>query len=112
MDIIFKTNKLKKVFGDEKLMVTKLGVHRSKLLKRRLTQLAAADTLEDLCNLPQVRCHELVGSRKGCLSVDPDHPYRLIFEPAHNPLPKKPDGGLNWANVTEVRIIKVEDTHG
>ncbi|MBI5098423.1 MAG: killer suppression protein [Nitrospirae bacterium] len=70
--------------------------------------------LEKECNnenLPQARCHELKGNRKGQLSVDLDHPYRLIFEPANNPIPEKSDGGLEWNNVTKVRIIGMEDTH-
>ena len=38
--------------------------------------------------------------------------YRLLFEPAHDPLPRKPDGGLDWAGVTAIRILGVEDYHG
>jgi len=62
--------------------------------------------------LPQVRCHELKGDRTGQLSLDLDHPYRLIIEPAHDPIPRKPDGGLDWNKVTAVMIVGVEDTHG
>ena len=59
------------------------------------------------------RCHELTqGQRKGQLSVDLDHPYRLIFVPDHNPVPKREDGGLDWSQVTAVKILGVEDTHG
>ncbi len=61
-------------------------------------------------NLPG-RCHELLHDRVGQLSLDLDHPYRLIFEPADEPIPKKPDGGIEWTKVTAVMIIGVEDTH-
>jgi hypothetical protein len=61
-------------------------------------------------NLPG-RCHELREDRAGQLSLDLDHPYRLIFEPADNPIPLKPDGGIDWKKVTAIRIIGVEDTH-
>jgi proteic killer suppression protein len=67
--------------------------------------------LEDLRDLPQARCHELHGKRKGQLSVDLDGPYRLVFKPANDPLPKKSDGGLDWTRVTAIMIIGVEDTH-
>ncbi len=93
-------------------MLKRFGTKRTKLLKRRLSELAAAAVLEDLRNLPQARCHELKGWHKGYLSVDLDHPYRLIFEPANNPIPKKSDGGLDWTKINEIRIIGVEDTHG
>jgi proteic killer suppression protein len=53
----------------------------------------------------------LTGNRARQLSLDLDHPYRLIFEPAHNPIPRKDDGGLDWSKVTAIIIIGVEDTH-
>lgn len=92
-------------------MVRRFGTNRARLLKRRLNELIAANTLEDLRNLPQARCHELKGALKGCLSVDLDHPYRLLFEPADNPVHRKADGGLDWKKVTTIRIIGLEDTH-
>lgn len=111
MVILFKTAKLEKECNNENLMLRRFGTNRARLLKRRLTELAAANALEDLRNLPQARCHELKGNLKGCLSVDLDHPYRLVFEQANNPVPKKPDGGLDWTKVTAIRIIGLEDTH-
>jgi len=111
MVILFKTTKLEKLCNDEKLMIKRLGPQRSKLLKRRLAELRAANVLEDLQCFPRTRCHELLHNRKGQLSVDLDHPYRLIFEPANNPIPKKPDGEFDWSKVTEITIIGVENTH-
>ncbi len=52
------------------------------------------------------------GNRKGQLSLDLKHPYRLLFEPAVDPVPLKPDGGLDWGQVTAVRIVEIKDTHG
>jgi proteic killer suppression protein len=43
--------------------------------------------------------------------VDLDHPYRLLFIPANDPLPEREDGGLDWSQVAEVEIIGVVDTH-
>jgi len=61
--------------------------------------------------LPAARCHELTADRKGQISVDLQHPYRLLFIPANVPLPRKPDGGLDWSAVTEIEIIEITDTH-
>lgn len=49
--------------------------------------------------------------KAGVLSLDLRHPYRLLFEPADEPVPRKPDGGLAWSRVIAVRILGVEDTH-
>jgi len=112
VDIIFKTNQLRKECNDAKLMRKKHGPERANRLKRRLDELRAANNLEEMRRLPQARLHELRGDRDGQLSLDLDHPYRLIIEPANNPVPKKPDGGLDWAQVTAVLIVEVADTHG
>ena len=67
--------------------------------------------LEDLRNLPGPHCHELHGNRAEQVSLDLDHPYRLIIVPANASTPRKADGGLDWKSITAVRIIGVEDTH-
>ncbi|SPD73986.1 Toxin-antitoxin system, toxin component, RelE family [uncultured Desulfobacterium sp.] len=112
MDIIFKTQKLEKQCNSQKMLVRTYGSPRAGLIRRRLDELRAANSLQDIRYLPQARCHELKGSKKGDLSVDLDHPYRLILRPANEPIPLKADGGLDWANVTAIEIIGVEDTHG
>ena len=76
-----------------------------------MDELNAAHTLSIMRTLPQARCHELHASKHGELSVDLEHPYRLIFVPANNPVPKKVDGGLDWDNVTAIEITGIEDTH-
>jgi proteic killer suppression protein len=78
----------------------------------RLAQLQAAETLANVIALLFGRCHALKGDRKGQFSVDVRHPFRLIFEPAHDPVPTKDDGGLDPAKVTRVRVLSVEDYHG
>ena len=111
MDIVFKTNKLQKECNDQKLLVKHHGPRRAGLIRRRLDDLRAAGTLEAMRSLPQARCHELKGNRAGQISVDLDHPYRLIFKPASEPLPTRPDGGLDWSKVSAITILGVEDTH-
>jgi plasmid maintenance system killer protein len=112
VDILFQDRKLEKVCNDQSLLVRKYGPLRAKLIRRRLDEFRAADTLEVMRTLPQVRCHELRGDREGTLAVDLDHPYRLIFEVANDPVPGKPDGGMNWREVTAIKVLAVEDYHG
>lgn len=111
MEIVFQDRKLGKICNDPSLLARRFGPLRAKLLRRRLDDLRDADNLEVMRSLPQARCHELKGNRKGTLAVDLDHPYRLIFEPANDPIPIKAAGGLNWMKVTAIRILAVEDYH-
>lgn len=112
MNILFKNQKLRKQCNNYPLLVRAYGSRCAELIRRRLDELRAADSLEALRYLPRARCHELKGNRAGQLSVDLVHPYRLIFRPADDPIPQKADGGLDWAGITSVEILKVEDTHG
>ena len=113
MDLSFRTPKLDKQFREGRKLQALHGERRARLIMRRMQELRAAQTLGDLW--PPYsgpgRCHELTGDRAGQLSLDLDHPYRLIFEPDHVPRPERPEGGLDWSRVTSVRILGVEDTH-
>jgi len=111
LDIIFKTNELEKACNGSKAGKRKFGAEMSRILRRRLDELRAATVLNDIRFIPQARCHELKGNRKGELAVDLYRQYRLIFEPANKPIPTKPDGGLDWTKVTAIKIIGVVDYH-
>lgn len=80
-------------------------------VNQRLKDLNGADTLAIMRTIPAARCHELTGDRKGELAVDVSGNYRMIFEPNHDPKPKKDDGGLNWEEVTKIQINEIEDYH-
>ncbi|MHA8059875.1 type II toxin-antitoxin system RelE/ParE family toxin [Aquirufa beregesia] len=80
-------------------------------INQRLKDLSAAKNLAVMRTLPAARCHELTGDRKGELAVNVSTNYRMIFEPNHEPIPQKEDGGLDWGNVTKIQIIDIEDYH-
>ena len=111
MILYFKTRKLQKICNNASEAVKKLGVKMASKLQQRLMELKAASCLADVSKLPPQRCHQLSGDRKGQLSVDLEHPCRLLFIPANDPVPKTADGGLDWAMVTEIEIIEIVDTH-
>ena len=112
MDIVFKNKRLAKDFNAKARLEKIHGVKRAKKIKLRMAEFRAALSLMDFWppKSGPSRCHELKG-RKYELSVDLDHPYRLIFTPAHNPVPLKDDGGLDWSKITAIKILRIEDTH-
>lgn len=111
MDIFFQDDRFARQCSQKKTLQKRHGRVRARKILQRLKALGAAATLADMRDFPG-RCHELKGDRAGQLALDLDHPYRLIFEPNHDPIPRKTDGGLDWKTVTSVRIIAVEDYHG
>lgn len=114
MEIDFLTKKLKKQMEQSKVMDRVHGPKRAKKLRLVLAALGAAPDLAAFAPpySPPHRCHELKGNLKGELSLDLDHPYRLLFVPDHEPLPQRREGGLDWTQVTAIVIKGVEDTHG
>lgn len=112
MDISFANKKLQKTFNDQKRLTKEHGALQAKLINKRLHELRAADNLEIISTLPQARCHELQGERKGTLSVDLNQPYRLFFQPVDDPIPLKDDGGLDWKGVKSIMILGVGNPHG
>ncbi len=114
MDIVFRSNKLAKSFNEGSVLVKIHGKMRAKKIKLRMMELRAANSLMDFWppKSGPARCHEISkGYRYNRLSVDLDHPYRLIFKPNHDPVPLHDEGGLDWSCVTAITILGVEDTH-
>ncbi len=115
MDIYFINKRIEKQFNVTKNELLKIhGEKRAKLISVRMERFRAAETLFDLHppKSPPARCHELThGDRKEQLSVDLDHPYRLIFTPKFPEKVKREDGGLDWKKVNAITIVEIADTH-
>lgn len=111
MEITFAKRKLQKHCSTQKAMQQKFGTDIARRLARRLQELEAAESLEELRALPQARPHELTGDRKGQIALDLIHPHRLIVEAGVDPAPLRDDGGLDWERVSAITIIEVTDYH-
>ena len=92
-----------------RVLLKEHGKNRASKIKNRLKDLQAAETLADMRSFPG-RCHELRGDLAGHLSLDLDHPYRLLVRPAKDTEPL-PGGGLDWTKVLDVVIVSIADTH-
>lgn len=112
MDIFFRNRKTKKELSDEETLIRRYGSEQAKKIQQRLFELQAAENLETLKTLPQLRAHELSGNLAGQISLDIKQPYRLLIKPDYDDPPQKEDGGLDWKKITKIKILKVKDTHG
>ena len=110
MDITFGDRKLKEYANSDRNGQKRLGLKRFKIYKKRLDQIKAATTLEDLRFSPG-NFHELKGNRKGQWACNLDHPYRLIFSPLENPIPTDKNGIYIWVEILGVEILEVVDYH-
>ena len=111
MEITFRTKKLKKTFDSERELKRTYGDRMARTIQKRLAILKNARSLALVPTRPPDRLHLLTGNRSGQYTVDLVHPYRLILEPNHDPVPLKEDGGINKDGVTKITILEVVDYH-
>lgn len=111
MDVTFRKRKLGKVFNAETSLKRSYGEPMARAIMLRMGYLRTAPNLAKVPVTPPERRHQLKGNLAGRFAVDLVHPYRLVFEPNHDPLPRKDDGGIDAERVTAVTIIEVIDYH-
>ena len=111
MEIDYGTKKLRKTCASERKLKQDYP-NNCKRIKMCIGILAAAPNLGQVPTGSPTRCHQLKRDRKGQFAVSLIGKDRLIFEPDHNPLPRKEDGGLDLQRITKIRILEVDDYHG
>lgn len=110
MVISFKTKKLEKQVSSHKEIAKHFGKNARKL-ERRITELIAADNLNDFSKLPGTGYHLLSGDRKNQIAVNLEHPFRLVFEPAYEQIPLQDNGELDLVAIELIEIIEIVDYH-
>jgi len=108
LDLDFPDEGLRRLCEQQRLAVRKLGTPCARKLRRRLADLMAAAHVGELV---AGRPHPLTGEWAGKFALDLHGGVRLVFEPAHEPLPCRQDGAIDWSNVTRVRIVFIGDYH-
>jgi proteic killer suppression protein len=110
MELSYKSKKLEKSLTTEKGLAKSYG-QLAKTLKRRITQLKSADSLQDILEQPNLRLHQHQGQGKGTWSIDVKQNWRILFVINHDPVPTLEDGGVDLKAVTIIAIQSVEDPH-
>ena len=111
MHITFSTHKLEKIFNTEKALTRNFGDRMKDVILNRMAVLQVASNLALVPTTRPERMHQLTENLKDQFAVDLVHPYRLIFKPNHDPLPRKDDGGIDRQRVEAITILDVIDYH-
>jgi plasmid maintenance system killer protein len=111
VEVGFDSRRLQELFNDPAKLRRRFGAERARKIALRLSQIAAAADLGDLCRVPQARCHQLTADRSERFSLDLDGPYRLLIEVGDDPIPRLDDGGIDRDQVHRVYVMEVTDTH-
>ncbi len=108
MKITFASIEVESLCKQAKLATKKLGALSAKKLQLRLSELFSAEHVGELV---AGRPHPLLNNRKGSFAVDLHGGDRLVFKPATQPPPAKPDGSIDWHKVTAITIVELGDYH-
>lgn len=88
--------------------MSELGTRVAEVLKRRLADIRAATSGEDLV---AGRPRELEGTDQHMV-VDLCDGRRIVFCANHPKNPMTKSGDLDWARVSRVKILRIEKDHG
>lgn len=111
MEISFRARKLAKTFGSERVLQKAYGTRMAKVIMMRMAVLGNSRNLALVPTTPPDRRHQLGGDRDEQFAVDLVHPHRLVFEPDHDPIPRRDDGGIDTQRVMSITIVDVIDYH-
>jgi proteic killer suppression protein len=103
-------SRIERICTEDRFAKKELGEDGAKVLGKRLKQMREAQNLEELRHAAG-GWHELRDNRRGQLACSLHGLNRLVFVPAEEPRPIKPDGGLDWSEVTAVMNLKIVDYH-
>lgn len=108
MEVRYKDKKIRELCERQAVAEKKLGAASARKLKVRLMALEAAARVTDMV---AGNPHPLKGDRLGQFALDLAGGWRLVFAPDHDPCPTRPDGSIDWTNVTIISIEYIGDYH-
>ena len=79
MEVTFRTRKLEKEYREHTKSVKAYGPEVARKYIQRINIIKQVRDIDELMNLPALRCHPLKGSHQGQYAVKLTGFYRLIF---------------------------------
>lgn len=118
MELFFGSDTLQRACTEERESDRLWGADCARIIRRRLAQLAAAESLAVIATVAPAKLRPLPPPRDGVFAVDALPPLCLMLEPRREVVSLLPDGSLDKTKITAVRILAVEPfpsrrvTHG
>jgi hypothetical protein len=103
LDLAFDTQLLRNLCESDQKAKQKLGRAVAEQLKRRVADLRAANTIDDLVASSP---YALDGSAS--LAVELSDGWRVVFAANHTKVPVVGSGAIDWSAVNRIRIVAIE----
>lgn len=108
MELAFSTKALRTLCENEEAATRELGAKRAGSLRRRLADLRAAVSVNDL-----VASHpRQTADSKDNLEIDVGAGSRLVFCANHSVIPRLASRNVDWSSVSRVKLLRIESDNG
>ncbi|QUW26886.1 plasmid maintenance system killer protein [Bacillus cereus] len=104
MEISYATTKLEKILTSERMIKKQYTAFYKKIINR-MSEIRAANNLDEIPHVPPPRRHKLEGNYSDCWGVDISKNYRIVL---------KPIGDWDESDLTtinKITILSIEDYH-
>ena len=112
MDVNYRNTKQRKLFDSEAQLKRRYGSRMARKIFGHIAILRSAHCLAKVPAERPYRCHQLKADRDEQFAIDLVHPFRLVFEVDHDPIPRDQFGGIDRERVTAIKLVEVIDYHG
>jgi len=106
MELAFSTKSLRELCESEINARKGLGNRVAAKLKSRLADFRSATSIKDVA---ACKFYELDGEREQHMAVDLCDGFRLVICPNNRIVPLTKSGQVNWAAVSRIKIVGVEN---
>ncbi len=105
MEVAFDSKELRTICEADTTATRELGVNVADTLRRRLADLRAASTINDL---PVGSPHALEGAAGRARAVELTEGYRIVIAANHRSNPRTENGELDWSRVGRIKVLRIE----
>lgn len=104
MELAFETHSLRTTCENQDAACAEMGAGVAELLRKRLADLRAADSLDDL-----VAGTPRLSDDGATLMIALGEAYTMVLTPNHRKNPLTPEGKPDWSKVSRVKLVELRD---
>ena len=104
MEISYASKKLEKILTNERMIKKHYTAFHKKIINR-MSEIRAANNLEEIPHIPPPRRHKLEGDYSDCWGIDVSKNFRIVLRPIGD----WDESDLKTIN--KIQILSVEDYH-
>lgn len=104
MEVSYASKKLEKILTNERMIKKQYTAFYKKIINR-MSEIRAANNLDEIPHIPPPRRHKLEGDYNDCWGIDVSKNFRIILRPVGN------WDETDLKTINKIQILSVEDYH-